>query len=120
MILVIGLLATFYDEQVPLWEAKRLLRPTLGRLHGLTKRGYGVLILLPGEPRVVTKRGIFLQWTKACSDRIFRVETGNWEVPSDPGAPGRLYTVSVHLERLAQEAADWHIRFDPALAPRKR
>ena len=120
LILAIGLLSTFYDEQVPLWEAKRLLRPTLGRLHSLAKRGYGVLILLPGEPRGITKRGVFLQWTKACADRIFRVETSNWEAPSDPGAPGRPYTVNVHLEKPARETADWHIRFDPALGPRRR
>lgn len=120
LVLAVGLLSTFYDEQVPLWEARRLLRPTLGRLRRLARRGCGVLVLLPGEPRAAGKREIFLEWTKACADRIFRVEPGNWEAPSDPGAPGRPYTVQVSLEKPAGGEQIWQIRFDPALAPRRR
>lgn len=108
LILVVGLLASFYDEQVPQWEAERLLRPTLGRLYGLAKRGYGVLVLLPGEPSAKAGRKIFLEWTKACADRVIRVE------PLNP------YELTLHLEKPAGEVEDRRIRFDPAMCPQRQ
>jgi len=103
LILIIGLLAPFYDEQVPEWEARRLLRPTLGRLYGLAKRGYGVLVLLPGEPSGKKKRKIFLKWTKSCADQVFQVE------PINPDG------LTLYREKPAGEMEDRRIRFDPAM-----
>ena len=124
MILVLGLLTTFYDEQVPMWEAQRLLRPTLGRLMGLAKHGYSILILLPGEPRRIPKRRSFLQWTKDCADRVFRIEESVFSVRgSEPGSKsdstGMEYSVKVHLEKPMDEASEWEMTFDPAVQPRQ-
>jgi len=113
IIIILGLLATFYDEQVPVWEAQRLLRPTLGRLLGLGKSGYALLLLLPGEPRAIPKRRQFLQWTKSCAERVLRVE----EQRTDED---ELYQVQVRLEKPAKATLQWEISFDPAMQPRPR
>ncbi len=125
VILVLGLLTTFYDEQVPMWEAQRLLRPTLGRLRGLAQRGYSVMILLPTEPRPIPQRQLFLQWTKACSARVLRVdrvieEEQGLQRYGTPRFVQGSYVVNIHPEKPTAEATDWQIRFDPAMQPRKR
>ena len=108
-----------------MWEAQRLLRPTLGRLLGLAKRGYEVMILLPGEPRLLPQRQLFLQWTKVCAERVLRVEVPFREEHGirryvDRTAEQSSYVVNVHLEKPAGIIEDWQIQFDPAMQPRKR
>jgi len=66
-----GLLDTFYDEEVPVWEATRILRKTTEKLHALASQGYRLILLAPDPPTPTTKRKNLVPLVTEKADRIF-------------------------------------------------
>jgi hypothetical protein len=69
--LISGLLDTFSDEEVPLWEAIRILRKVIGRLRCLADQGNRVIVLAPDPPVPVAKRRGFGLMVIKIADRVF-------------------------------------------------
>lgn len=74
---VSGLLDTFYDEEVPLWEAKRILRRVLETLRRLADHGRRVIVIAPDPPGPSTKRRDIVAPVVKEADRIFRLVDEN-------------------------------------------
>lgn len=68
---VSGLLDTFYDEEVPVWEATRILRKTTEKLRALANQGYRLILLAPDPPAPTTKRKNLVSLVTEKADRIF-------------------------------------------------
>lgn len=68
---VSGLLDTFYDEEVPLWEATRILRRTTEKLRALANQGCRFVVLAPDPPAPKTRRGNLVSLVTRPLDRIF-------------------------------------------------
>ena len=71
MCLLSGLLDTFSDEEVPLWEAVRILRRVMERLRFLADQGHRVIVLAPDLPVPVVKRKGLVPFVIKAADRIF-------------------------------------------------
>lgn len=72
LLIALDLLTTFYDHEVPRWEAERLLRRPLQCLRWLGNHGYHVLLLCAHEPHQNDRRAFFEQ-LKVLADRVLRV-----------------------------------------------
>jgi hypothetical protein len=70
---VSGLLDTFYDEEVPVWEATRILRKTTDKLRALASRGYRLIILAPDPPTPTSKRKNLAPFITKAADRVFEL-----------------------------------------------
>jgi hypothetical protein len=68
---VSGLLDTFYDEEVPVWESMRILRKTTEKLRALANQGCRLIILAPDPPTPATKRKNLVPLVTEKADRIF-------------------------------------------------
>lgn len=79
LLVVLDLLTTFYDREVPRWEAERLLRRPLQCLRWLGNHGYHVLLLCAHEPHPNDRRAFFEQ-LKVMSDHVLRVAEAEGEV----------------------------------------
>jgi len=66
-----GLLDTFFDEEVPLWEAVRILHRVMECLKVLAGQGYRVVVLAPSSPVPVMKRMGLVSLAMKFSGRIF-------------------------------------------------
>ena len=66
-----GLLDTFYDEEVPLWEATRILNRVAEKLRALANQGYRLIVLAPDPPTPSTKRKNLIPLVTKISDRTF-------------------------------------------------
>jgi len=69
--LISGLLDTFSDEEVPLWEAVRILGRVMERLRFLADQGHRVIVLAPDPPVPVVKRKGLVPLVAKAADRIF-------------------------------------------------
>jgi len=69
--LISGLLDTFSDEEVPLWEAVRILHRVMGRLRSLVDQGPRVVVLAPDPPIPAVKRMSLVPLVMKSADRIF-------------------------------------------------
>jgi hypothetical protein len=69
--LVSGLLDTFWDEEVPLWEASRILKSVIGKLRSLTAQNHRVVLLAPDPPVPMAKRMGLISLVKKNVDRVF-------------------------------------------------
>jgi hypothetical protein len=72
IVLVLGFIATFYDEGVPLGERPALFRRTLIILKNLSRRGMRVLIASADGP--LTVRGRFIKPLIDTADRAAKVD----------------------------------------------
>jgi len=68
---VSGLLDTFYDEEVPLWEAKRILGRVLETLRRLADGDRRVVVIAPDPPDAAMKRRGFAPQVAKTADRTF-------------------------------------------------
>jgi hypothetical protein len=68
---VSGLLDTLFDEEVPVWEAVRILKKVMERLKFLADRGHRVIILAPSPPTPSVKRVGLVPLIRKHADRIF-------------------------------------------------
>jgi hypothetical protein len=68
---VSGLLETFFDEEVPIWEAVRILNRVMRRLKFLTDQGHRVIILAPSPSAPSVKRMGLVPLVRKYADRIF-------------------------------------------------
>jgi hypothetical protein len=76
MVIIFGLLDTFYDEQAPLFEAKASLRRIIASLHGLRRENVAVL-LASRDVRLASKeRSGFFPQLRAAMDGVFAVVVG--------------------------------------------
>ena len=66
-----GLLDTFWDEEVPLWEAVPILRRIIAQLRSLSDLGYRVIILAPDPPVSAVKREGLSSILIQAADRVF-------------------------------------------------
>jgi hypothetical protein len=81
-LLVLDLLATFYDESVPAAEAVRLLEECTAHLHRLSASAPVVASLRPGRPGALAgERGALLEIMQAAAGRVWILEP--------PAAPAR-------------------------------
>jgi hypothetical protein len=71
MLLVSGLLDTFWDEEVPLWEASRILRKVMGKLRQIAVMGCRVVLIAPDPPVPMSKRMGLVSITTKNADRLF-------------------------------------------------
>ena len=71
IVLVLGCLRTFYDEDVSFGERRALLRKTLALLQGISRRGIKVLVTSADPPLNV--RGGFTDLLVGASDRAARL-----------------------------------------------
>jgi len=68
---VSGLLETFYDEEVPLWETTRILKSVTEKLRALADQGHRLIVLAPDPPMPTIKRRNLTPLITKISDRIF-------------------------------------------------
>jgi hypothetical protein len=68
---VSGLLDTFYDDEVPVWESMRILRKTTEKLRALADQGCRLILLAPDPPTPTTKRKNLVPLVTEKADRIF-------------------------------------------------
>jgi hypothetical protein len=73
IVILSGLLNTFYDEDVPILEALRLLRRSLRKLNALAER-HLILALCPDPPARVSQRKGFLNLLKNQAQRIIEAK----------------------------------------------
>jgi len=66
-----GLLDTFFDEEVPLWEAARILNRVMRRLRVLVDQGCRIVVLAPPSSAPVMKRMGLVSLAMKSSDIIF-------------------------------------------------
>jgi len=66
-----GLLDTFHDEEVPEWEATRILRKTTEKLRALASQGYRLIILAPDPPAPKMGRRNLVPLVTQIEDRVF-------------------------------------------------
>jgi hypothetical protein len=71
---LIGLLDTFYDENVPLPEVLRLLEQVLGNLHRLCTRGALIIISIKLPPVNAAARAVLVRQVQAHADVIYRCD----------------------------------------------
>ncbi len=71
----LGLLETFYDEDVPLTDAGRLLKSVVAILGELARCGYASRILITAREPRDKSRNVLLNLLKASADRIEYVAT---------------------------------------------
>jgi hypothetical protein len=81
--LVLDLLSTFYDENVPLAESRRLLDLCLAFLQGLSAEGPLAVSVRP--PRAAGPRSSLLERLAAAASQVVRLE------PDIPPPPLRLF-----------------------------
>jgi len=89
MVIIFGLLDTFYDEQAPLFEVRNSLRRTISALHGLRKEGIAVLLASLDVRLASRERSGLLPALASAMDRVYLVQDGE-------GAP-RIALQSVRL-----------------------
>lgn len=77
--LISGLLDTFSDEEVPLWEAKGILSRVMERLRLLADQGYRVVVLAPDPPVPVPQRNGLASFITKKADRVFRLSEQSGE-----------------------------------------
>jgi hypothetical protein len=68
---VSGLLDTFYDEEVPAWEATRILRKTTEKLRALAHQGCRLILLAPDPPAPTAQRKNLAPFVIKSANRIF-------------------------------------------------
>jgi hypothetical protein len=68
---VSGLLDTFYDEEVPLWEATRILSRVAEKLRVLANQGFRLIVIAPDPPMPSTKRRNLVPLVTRIADRLF-------------------------------------------------
>lgn len=102
---VSGLLDLFYDEEVPRWEAKRILQRVLETLRRLADRGRRVIVIAPDPPGPSTKRRDLVTRVAKAADRIFRLVDENGaltlkdEAEAARGQPWVLPSVRLRVKR---------------------
>jgi hypothetical protein len=69
-------LETYYDEAIPLIEAKNFLRRSIIKLSNLAKKGIFIMVLSPLPPKQAKSRADFLSLFKQKAARSFLVKTG--------------------------------------------
>lgn len=69
--LISGLLDTFYDEAVPLWERLRILKKIMIRLCVLAGQGHQIIVLAADPPSPVTNQTSLTSIPKSYANRIF-------------------------------------------------
>jgi len=74
LILMLGLLTTFYDEEVPLGERRALFKKTLGLFKGISRKGVKVLITSTDPP--VRVNGGFAALVIQAADGVARLDAG--------------------------------------------
>ncbi len=86
--LVSGLLDTFSDEEVRLWEATRILRRVTARLRRLAAEGNRIVVLAPDPPEPAPRRGGFMPMIVKAADRVFTLSqaSGAFALKDDTGA----------------------------------
>lgn len=73
VVIIFGLLDTFYDEQAPLFEVKGSLQRIIGALHRLRQGGVSVLLAsLDVRPAAKGRSGLF-PWLASTMDRVYGV-----------------------------------------------
>ena len=72
-----GLLDTFYDEEVPMWEATRILRRVMEKLRALADLGYRVIVLASDPTSNTTRKRSLLPLVTKGADRIFALVNEN-------------------------------------------
>lgn len=80
--IILDILATFWDESVPLVERRRLLENCLGYLDRLSRQA--PLAVSARPPRVLEQGSGLLEQLEAAADQVWRLE------PQQPPAPPRL------------------------------
>lgn len=75
--LISGLLDTFYDEAVPLWERLRILKKIMVKLCILAGRGYQIVALAADPPSPTTKKTNLTSIPQKYANRIFSLTETN-------------------------------------------
>lgn len=87
VVLIFGLLDTFYDEQAPLFEVRNALERILGALHALRNEGIALLLASADiRPASSSRAGLFPRLAQAM-DRVYRLTeeaNGRWSLEQQP------------------------------------
>lgn len=75
--IVSGLMDTPTDDELPLWEAGRLLRNITGCLRSLADQGRVILVIAPDPAAASEKTGKLLPIVKKTADRTFQLSRDN-------------------------------------------
>ncbi len=73
VIVVFGLLDTFYDEQAPLFEVKASVQRIIASLHKLKQENYSVLLAVQDMKLASRERSMLFPKLKASMDEVFEV-----------------------------------------------
>ncbi len=81
---VLDLLATFYDESVPLREVERLLTATLAHLKRLALAGPVVIGARPPQAHTRPGRQVLLEVVETAADAVWRLRLPSPGIPLQP------------------------------------
>jgi hypothetical protein len=76
--LVSGFLDPFRDEEVPVWEASRILKRTMHHLKELAEEGNRIIVLAPDPNPPIPERKELLDLLKKSADRVFTLPRSPW------------------------------------------
>jgi hypothetical protein len=74
VVMLFGLLDTFYDEQAPLFEVKASLQRILATLHRLKRADLSILLALRDARQVTGERAGLFRAVRAAMDEVFAIE----------------------------------------------
>ncbi len=80
---LVGLLDTFYDEDVPLVEATRLLNQMLAQLQQLAGRGALIIITTKLPPVEAAARAVLVQRVKESADVVYHLSKDGGRTTKD-------------------------------------
>jgi hypothetical protein len=74
LMVILGLLDTYYDEQVKVRECRQSLRRVLERLHSFARKGIHVLIVDVDLPGIQPERKSFFPMIKNSADAVIKLD----------------------------------------------
>jgi len=90
IVMIFGLVDTFYDEQAPLFEVRGSLRRVLTSLHTLKRDGVSVLLASAHTVPATPARNGLIPMVAAGMDRVFRVTEAEARVQIEPAVAAQL------------------------------
>lgn len=89
LVIIFGLLDTFYDEQAPMFEVRRSLARIIGTLHRLKQQGFSVLLASVDVRSASAERRSLFPSLASAMDRVYAVTEGeaglNIRLETPPG-----------------------------------
>jgi hypothetical protein len=88
VVLIFGLLDTFYDEQAPLFEVRNALERILNALHALRDEGIALLLASTDIRPASSSRTALFPRLASSMDRVYRLAEeadGRWSLEKDNG-----------------------------------